>query len=187
MNPITFTSTESPTVIYACGNCRFTWLEEDLAQACCRCPVCGGENKGPGTSWCDGCRKADYHHGVARREEAERSLPVVEDKGEPVLVGSGFYETIHDAALALWDDGEDPAEAVAFPCTVRKAFTPDIAEFVEEAWGSNYDEPERYDIVLPKDLAVELQKRVEAHAPTVWTARVKERVLLPAIETSVAK
>lgn len=186
MNVITFTSAESSSVLYACGKCRFTSLDEAHALACCVCPKCGGENRGPGMSWCDVCRQADYVLKVEQRRVADLALPVVEDKGEPVMVGDRFYESADAAAEALWDEDGDPTEVVAHPCTVGKAPTPDIAEYLEEAWGSEFDDPEACDIYIPKDLAAELQKRVEAHAPTTWTPRLNERVVLPAIEAAVA-
>ena len=185
MNVIEFRSDKSSTVLYACGKCRYTSLDGAHAAACCLCPKCGAETKGPGLSWCESCRKEEWAFKDALRQEIERALPIVEDKGEPVMVGDRFYEDAYAAAEAVWDDGDDPTEAIAHPCTVAKAGTPNIAEVVEEAWGSEYDDPDAYDIRLDPAVAEAIQKQIEALAPTVWIPRTKERVALPSIEATV--
>lgn len=110
---------------------------------------------------------------------------LVQDKGEPVCVGYTFYRTAHEAAEALWDDGKDPTEAIAHPCTVGKASTPDLREYIEEAWGEQFEDPDIVDI--PDRLATvcrEFQAVVESMAPASWIPRTGERVALPAIDES---
>ena len=114
------------------------------------------------------------------------SEPVlVEDKGEPVCVGYTFYRTAHEAAEALWDDGKDPTKVIAHPCTIGKAGTPDLQEYIEESWGEQYEDPDAID--FPDRLTTvcrEFQAAVEAMAPACWSPRTGERVALPAIKAS---
>lgn len=183
MKVITFTSEDSPTVLYACGNCRYTALEKDFAEQCCLCPGCNlPAGKGPGRQTCDDCRKKNYRQQAAETHVRELALPIVEDKGEPVLAGGGFFETVHDAAEAMWDDGRDVADVVAHPCTVAKAGTPDVHELIEEAWCSEFDDPDLVEMGAEAvALCAEFQAKIEAFAPTVWIPRTKERVVLPAV------
>lgn len=106
---------------------------------------------------------------------------LVEDKGEPVCIGYTFYRTAYEAAEALWDDGK-PADAVAHPCTVGPAFTPDIAEYVLEAWAEQFENSDEMELSTPvQEACVAFQKVLETNAPTCWTPRTRERVSLPAV------
>ena len=180
-----FRSDTSPTVIYACGRCRFTSLSEELARACCSCGNCGGVNKGPGRGWCDDCARTLREQKEADFDAKQMALPVVEDQGEPVCVGDRFYESAQEAAEAVWDDGEDPTRTIAYPCTVTKVPTPNIAEIVEEGWAVELGDDDDWPLSKEMaDLVAATQAALEAQAPTCWMPRTKERISLPAVEAS---
>lgn len=106
----------------------------------------------------------------------------------PVYVPSlspHFFDSAESAAERAWDDGLDPTTVEAHPCTVGKCPVPCLVELVEEAWWEQYDDPDAYDVGIPEPLRSELDAlngRLEAAAPTVWTPRLRERVVLPAVD-----
>lgn len=108
----------------------------------------------------------------------------VEDTGGPVFVsspGEHFYRDSDTAADALFDDGIDFDTAVVHPCKVEKAHTPDIREVVEEAWYSNYEDPDTVNAELPTALGMivdGLQVLLQRAAPDVWLPRYGERIKL---------
>lgn len=115
------------------------------------------------------------------------TVPVIEDTGEPIYLPDRdrYYADSDAAALDVWDDGGDPTAVIAHPCTVGKASTPDIAEYITEVWGEQYDDPDAYDVghlsKRASALCEELQRVLEEQAPTLWTPRTKERVALPVV------
>lgn len=96
-----------------------------------------------------------------------------------------FFETASEASFWLWDDGHEPTVIAAHPCTVGKASTPDLHQHVQEVWGEDFEDPDAVDLDFSKETAellAEVQRRLEAEAPTVWTPRTKETVALPPVE-----
>lgn len=121
MNPITFRSPDSPTVLYACGACgrlhspeifagRDTDAARKMAEQCCvprPCPGCGALPQSPHLK-CAGCRDADA------RSRLE-SLPVVDDHQGPV------YDPGTERYFASLDDflDEPTGSRRLHPCTVQ--------------------------------------------------------------------
>lgn len=110
----------------------------------------------------------------------------VEDKGEPVMIADTyrFYIDAQAAAEAVYDDGGDPATTMAHPCTVGNAYTPDLAEYITEAWGEQYEDPDAIDLQLTKEAAeavANAQRLVQECAPVCWTPREREVFALPAV------
>lgn len=179
---IEFRSEHSSTVLYACGYCGFTKLSREYAENCCTCKGCGVITDARHDE-CDPCREKRFAEREAAYYARDWALPIVEDKGEPVFAGERFYETVDAAVDAIYDDGGDPSTVIAFPCTVGRADTPLIQEFVEEHWYCQFEDPDM--ISMSKELVaacMEFQKRLEAEAPIMWSARQKERVALPAVD-----
>lgn len=183
---IEFHSEHSETVIYACGYCGFAKLSREHAEKCCICNGCGITTDAR-HDWCDTCQSEAYAAREAARCARDWELPVVEDKGEPVLAGDKFYEDVDAAAEAIWDDGRDPTTVIAHPCTVGRADTPLIQEWVEEHWYTQFEDPDESTTEMSKvaaEACAALQTLLESEAPISWIPRTKERVLLQAIDES---
>lgn len=107
---------------------------------------------------------------------------LVEDKGEPVYIDPTFYRDAQTAAEALYDDSIDPATVVAHPCTVSKAYVPDLVELIEESWAETFEEPDEIKLSEPMIMILEgVRKLLQAAAPDVWMPRTRERIELPKI------
>lgn len=183
---IEFHSEHSETVIYACGYCGFTKLNREHAERCCICKDCGVTTD-ERHDRCEPCQRNAHIAREAEHHARDLLLPVVEDKGEPVLAGDRFYEDVDAAAEAIWDDGSDPTTVIAHPCTVGRAHTPLIQEWVEEDWYTQFEDPDESTTEMSKiaaEACTALQTLLESEAPISWIPRTKERVILPAIDES---
>ena len=179
---VEFRSEQSPTVVYACPMCKLTNAGgRAAAAACCVCIGCGAP-AARGRTMCEACSEIAAERRARERHAAEVAWPVVDDNGEPVCVDDRFYESAHEAAVALWEDGEDPTVAVAMPCTVGPAGTPDLVEVVEVAWMGGFDDPDVIEVpAAARQALAAAQELCEANAPTVWAPRTGERVQLEAV------
>jgi hypothetical protein len=134
---------------------------------------------------CKDCMDKVWDRRRAEEKEKQRALPVVEYDGGPVYVEDRYYESADAAAEALYDDGIDPTEAVAHPCTVSKCVVPDLAEHVEERWGEEFEEYDEPRITKETREAIKaVEARLAEEAPEVWYARTQERIFLRAVQVS---
>jgi len=188
MNPVhEFRSDTTDKVLYRCGamNCLSTYGSAALAERCHVCIRCGGLSGWGGENECQECRTASWQARNDAQDLKDRARPILADHTGPVYVDGDFYEDPWSAAQAIWDNGDDPTEAIAFPCDVRQVGTPDLVDIVADVWASEYDEGYD-DPPLPKAVKAalrEAEKVCHEHAPEVWVPSSTHRIVLPAIES----
>lgn len=101
-----------------------------------------------------------------------------------------YYHNLDTLMETRWDDGDTYEDAIVFECSVEKAATPDLVEYVEERWGEEFDSDGNWPEV-PQELRKKLEAiQVELHeaAPDVWYPDYKRRLVFdysgfPEIET----
>lgn len=182
---IEFSSLDSPTTLYACGWCRHVVPvnTRQAAEECCTCTRCGSrlaEHRRHYTTCldCDASARADRE--TARRA-TEMAKPVAGGHDGPVYVDD-WGEFFDDAEAALdrcHDDDIDPATLLAYPCMVRKAPVPDLADAVSDLWAEQFDDPDPNDVELSERAAqavAEVTALLEMEAPSMWVPDWGKRV-----------
>lgn len=96
-----------------------------------------------------------------------------------------YFDSVDSAALAAWDDGEEPTSVEAYYCTVRGVYVPPLVDVVEEAWAEEYEDPDEHGLQIPEPLRSELTdvyNRLVEIAPIVWVPDMHRTAYLPAVD-----
>lgn len=171
---------------YYCEKCGSIHWNKQLADACCSpplkryCPDCGKEER-------YGCRCSECHSKAER--ERLLNMPIVEDIGQPVVIGYDRYFSSSDELQdSLFEDEYlklDTVETCDVVSIKEKVSAGDVLNYIEEQINENLEDSD-FELENRHEFAKTLDGFLSAQTFKLWEANGK-RILLKKPDKNTAK